>query len=133
MPGERFIPGQASSGSNVPVERVEPTHQESSLVRELIAIYSVDLLKGCSSFTQQLDTGTGRVQDICMTDEQECRFYDGQYQTQGRTEPLGKVSQYDCNIAEGVQVGFCRLQKDAIRVGPAVLFDKRWVRPTPTE
>lgn len=39
----------------------------------------------------------------------------------------------DCGIAVGVELGFCRLQKDVIRIGPFSLFDKRWIRPTPRE
>lgn len=109
------------------------TEKEPNILQVAVAIYGADLKKGCSSYTRQQDSGTGKTLDLCMDNRQQCPFYDGQYQTHGNTEPIGSISQYDCRIAEGVQVGFCRLQKDAIRLGPAVLFDKRWVRTTPKD
>ena len=41
------------------------------------------------------------------------------------------VSGTHVGIGEGTQVGLCRLQKDAIRIGPLIFFDKRWIRPIP--
>jgi hypothetical protein len=108
-------------------------YKEPGVLRVIWDIYGTDLKKGCSSYTRQTDAGTGKTLDLCFDNRISCPFYDGTYQTHGETEPSGKLSQFDVSIGEGVQVGFCRLQKDAIRFGPLLVFDKKWLRPTPPD
>lgn len=85
-------------------------------------LVGTDIQKGCSSYSRQTDPGNGKTLDMCMDNRRDCPFYEGIYITRGDTQPTGGVSRYDCGIAEGVAVGFCRLQKDAIRLGPILLF-----------
>lgn len=109
------------------------SEKEPNLIKAVWDIYSADFRKGSISFSRQLDTGTGKVVDLCMDDKQECPFYDGVYVTHGITEPVGELSRFDANIGAREQLGFCRIQKDAVRIGPFILFDKKRIRPTPKD
>lgn len=106
---------------------------EQNMFKMITDIYWTDLLKGCSEFTRQTDSGTGNTQDLCMANNESCPFYDGLYGLHGKGEPQGRLSRYDLGLGKGYKAGFCRLQKDVIRIGLLPLFDKRWVRPTPRE
>lgn len=116
-----------------PIQGPDSEEKEPGFLQILWGCFGTDLVKGCGSYTKQLDTGTGKVLDLCMFDRRSCKYYDGVHVTRGETEPVGKLSQWDCGIGEGVQVGHCRLQKDALRLGPIPLLDKKLFRPTPRE
>lgn len=102
-------------------------------VLTIIDVFWTDLLKGCQSYSRQIDSKTGKAKDICMYNQANCPFYQGLYITRSRTKPIGRLSKYDVGMCEGVPLGICRMQKDLIRLGPLPLFDKLWIRPTPAE
>ncbi len=99
--------------------------QELAELKIFAQLMAEDFSSGCSQYSQQLDTGTDKKQDVCMANETKCPYYNGPYQTQGETVP---VSETHVGIAPGQQLGFCRLQKDAIRIGPIILFDKGFLK-----
>ena len=97
----------------------------NEIMRAIIDQTVQEFKTGCGAFTRQLDIGTGKTQDLCSMDREKCPFFDGWYQAHGDMEP---EYPYDLPIGQGTHIGFCRLQKDTVKIGPIVLLDRQLLR-----